>query len=336
MRIVVDAFGGDNAPLCNIEGALAAREEYNVDVVLSGNGEKLKKCAEENGLSLDGIEILEAPEVFSMYSQPTDILRSGKNTSLAVGMQYVADGNADAFVSAGSTGAIVVGGTFICRRIKGVKRPALGSLVPTENGTVMLTDIGANADCRPEMLRQFAVMANAYLNKVSGIKSPKIGLLNIGTEDSKGGELQIEAFRLLKSAPIDFVGNIEAREIAKGPCDAVISDGFTGNVALKMYEGVAITLFSIIKKTFRKNLKTKLAGLLAKRDMRGLKKLFDASEVGGAPLLGVAAPVIKAHGNSDKNAIKNAIRQAKLAAENGLCAAIAEGIAASEAAGKEE
>jgi len=252
-------------------------------------------------------------------------------------MQYVADGNADAFVSAGSTGAIVVGGTFICKRIKGVKRPAIGSLVPTDNGYIMLTDIGANAECRPERLQQFGVMAAAYLEKVSGIKNPKIGLLNIGTEDSKGGELQIESYKLLSASPINFVGNVEAREIAKGPCDAVISDGFTGNVALKMYEGVALTLFSIIKKTFRKNIKTKIAGLLAKKDMKGLKTMFDASAVGGAPLLGVSVPVIKAHGNSNGIAIKNAIRQAKVAAENNLSCAIAEGIAAiTLGEGKEE
>ena len=328
MRIVVDAFGGDNAPLCNIEGAASAVKELGITVVLVGKEDEIKECAAENGIDLKGIEIVNAPDVFSMHDAPTDILKKGKDSSLAVGMKYAADGNADAFVSAGSTGAVVVGGTFICKRIKGVKRPALGSVVPTKEGKTFITDIGANAECRPEMLCQFAAMATAYLTKVEGVENPTVGLLNIGTEETKGGELQIEAYKQLKNSGLNFVGNVEARDVPEGAVDAVITDGFTGNVALKMYEGVSLTLFRIIKKLFKTNPITLISGAIIKPYMGGLKKKFDYAETGGAPLLGVKVPIIKAHGSSNAKAIKNAIKQAAAAVENNLVGAIAEGLAA--------
>lgn len=328
MRIVVDAFGGDNAPLCNIEGAASAVKELGVTVVLVGKEDEIKECAAENGIDLKGIEIVNAPDVFSMHDAPTDILKKGKDSSLAVGMKYAADGNADAFVSAGSTGAVVVGGTFICKRIKGVKRPALGSVVPTKEGKTFITDIGANAECRPEMLCQFAAMATAYLTKVEGVENPTLGLLNIGTEETKGGELQIEAYKQLKNSGLNFVGNVEARDVPEGAVDAVITDGFTGNIALKMYEGVSLTLFRIIKKLFKTNPITLISGAIIKPYMGGLKKKFDYAETGGAPLLGVKVPIIKAHGSSNAKAIKNAIKQAADAARNNLVGAIAEGLAA--------
>jgi glycerol-3-phosphate acyltransferase PlsX len=214
-------------------------------------------------------------------------------------------------VSAGSTGAIVVGGTLIIKRIKGVKRPALGGLIPTPDGrNYLLMDMGANAECRPEMLEQFGVMASVYMEKVEGVANPKIGLLNIGTEDTKGDELRLEAYQLLSKAGINFVGNVESREMPKGVCDAVITDGFTGNIALKLIEGTAGTLFSLIKKVLYKSLPNKLAALVITKDLYNVKNLMDSSEAGGAPLLGVKKPVIKAHGSSDARAIKNAIRQA--------------------------
>lgn len=334
MKIVIDAFGGDNAPLSNIKGAADAKALYGVSVALSGDGESLKKCAAENGISLEGIDIIEAPDVFDMHTPPSEIIKSGKNSSLAVGMKYCADGNADAFVSAGSTGAIVMGGTFICKRMKGVKRAALGTMIPTKNGHTLLMDVGANADCRPEMLQQFGIMASVYLKSVHKIENPVVKLLNIGVEDTKGDELHLAAYPLLKSSPINFGGNIEARDVPEGGADAVVTDGFTGNVALKMYEGVSLTLFSIIKGLFKQSLKTKLAAVLMMKPLKGLKKTFDYSEVGGAPLLGLKSVVIKAHGSSNAKAITNAIRQAMLAVENNIVEATAADIASIEGAAK--
>ena len=237
---------------------------------------------------------------------------------MALAFKELAEDRADAFVSAGSTGAIVVGGTFIVKRIKGIKRPALAGMIPSPDGHYMLLDMGANAECRPEMLCQFGIMASAYLKGVEGKENATIGLLNIGTEDTKGGELQKEAYKLLSEAPINFVGNIESREMPKGVCDAIVTDGFTGNIALKLIEGTAITFFKLIKNSLYKSLKNKLAALVIKKDLYSLKSMMDSSEVGGAPLLGVRKPVIKAHGNSDAKAIKNAIKQAILFTQNNV------------------
>lgn len=322
MKIVLDAFGGDNAPLSNIQGARDAVDELGVTVVLSGDSEKIKKCAEENGISLEGIEILQADTVFGMHEPPAEIIKAGKTSSLAVGLKYCADGNADAFVSAGSTGAIVVGGTFIAKRMKGVKRAALGTVVPTRTGHTLFMDVGANAECRPEMLEQFGVMASVYLKAVHGIENPTVALLNIGAEETKGDELHVEAYKLLKKAPINFIGNVEGRDVPEGSADAVIADGFSGNIALKMYEGVSLTLFGIIKGVLKNGFRNKLGGMLILKSMRGLKKMFDYTEIGGAPLLGLKTVVIKAHGSSNAKAIKSAIRQAVKAVENNIVEAI--------------
>lgn len=318
MKIAVDAFGGDKAPLEVLKGAAAAVKEYGVDVILTGDRGKIEKCAEENGIDISGIEIAHTEGVFDMHDQPTEILRSKKDTSLGLALRLVADGEADALVSAGSTGAIVAGATFMIKRIKGIKRPAIGTVLPSKTRKFMLMDCGANAECRPEMLNQFGIMASVYLKNVEGVENPEIGLLNIGTEDTKGTPLQLEAYKLLQSSPINFIGNIEARDIPAGICDAVIADGFTGNVALKLYEGVAMNLMKMLKGVFLTNIKTKLAYLLAKKPMMGLKRFADYGNIGGAPLLGVKKPVIKAHGGSDANAFKNAIRQAKLCVENNV------------------
>ena len=316
MKIAVDAFGGDNAPLEVIKGAVDAKKEYGVEILLTGNENVIRSVAAENNIDIIGVEIEHTEEIFDMHDQPTDIVRSKKNTSLGLALQLVAQGKADAFVSAGSTGAVVAGATFIVKRIKGVKRPALGTVLPSRTKKFILMDCGANAECRPEMLQQFGIMASLYMQNVEGVENPEVGLLNIGTEDTKGTPLQLEAYKLLKESPVNFVGNIESREMPAGICDCIIADGFTGNIALKLYEGVAMNLMKLIKGVFTTNFKTKISYLLAKKQMKGLKKFADYGDIGGAPLLGVQKPVIKAHGGSNAKAIKNAIRQAKLCVEN--------------------
>ncbi len=319
MRVVVDAFGGDNAPLEIVKGASLASNEYSAEITLTGKEETIKKIISENGLKFYGeLKIVDTDDVISMHDEPTSLVKAHSESSMALAFKELAENKADAFVSAGSTGAVVVGGTLIAKRIKGVKRPALGGIIPAPKGHYLMMDMGANAECRPEMLCQFGIMASAYLEGVEGKKNPEIGLLNIGTEDTKGGELQKEAYRLMQDAPINFVGNIESREMPKGVCDAVITDGFTGNIALKLIEGTSSTLFSLIKEVFYKSLINKLAALVIKKDLGGLKKLMDSTEVGGAPLLGVKKTVIKAHGSSNAKAIKNAIGQAIKFTETGV------------------
>ena len=324
MRIVVDAFGGDNAPEQIVIGAAIASFEYKVDITLTGDKDIIEKVIKDNNMSFYGdLKIVHTTDVISMHDDPTTILKAHKDSSMGIAFKELVDGNADAFVSAGSTGAIVVGGTLIVKRIKGVKRPAIAATLPSPNGHYMLMDMGANAECRPEMLKQFGIMTNVYLQNVCGIESPKIGLLNIGVEDTKGDELRLEAYKLLSESDLNFIGNVEARDMPKGVCDAVITDGFTGNVALKIIEGTASTLFSMIKKVLYKSLPNKLAALVIKKDLYSLKSMMDSSEVGGALLLGVSKPVVKAHGSSDAKAIKNAIRQAKTFAETDVIGKIA-------------
>ncbi len=318
MKIIVDAFGGDNAPLAILQGAQMAVTEYGVTVVLVGDEEKIRACANEHNIAMDGLEILQADDVISMHDEPTEIIKSKKNSSMAVGMKALADGLGDAFVSAGSTGALVVGGTLIVKRIKGIKRVALASMIPGKNNNYLMLDIGANADCRPEMLAQFGVMGSVYMENVEGRKNPTVGLLNIGTEDTKGGELQKESYALLKKSPINFVGNVESREIPKGDTDVIVADGFTGNIALKLIEGVSLTMFSMIKNVLYSSLKNKIGALLIKKGLYSIKSKADYSEVGGAPLLGTRAPVFKAHGASNAKAIKNAIGQAMDFAKTGV------------------
>ncbi|MBQ7288095.1 MAG: phosphate acyltransferase PlsX [Clostridia bacterium] len=326
MRIVVDAFGGDHAPLAPVLGARQAKDAYGVDITLVGKEEEIRACAAENGIDLTGLDIHPAADVFSMHTDPTELIKSGKNSSLAVACQLVADGQGDAVVSAGSTGALVVGGTFIVKRIKGVKRAALGTLIPGAEKPFFMMDIGANAECRPEMLVQFAVMSSVYCKNVLGQENPTVGLLNIGTEETKGTELQKEAYRLLQSAPVNFIGNVEARDVPSGACDIVIADGFTGNVALKLYEGVSMSMFGAIKKIFKKNALSKLAAAMVMGGLKELKGKSDYSVVGGAALLGVQKGIIKAHGSSNANAFQHAIRQALFFCENQVAEKIAENL----------
>lgn len=322
MRIVVDAFGGDNAPLEIIKGSALAEKEFGVQIVLCGNKEVIEKCISDNDIKFNSLEIVHADDVISMHDDPTSLLKAHKDSSMAVAFRELAEGRADAFVSAGSTGAVVVGGTFIVKRIKGVKRPALAAMLPSPDSHYMMMDIGANAECRPEMLLQFGVMASAYLERVEGIENPTVGLLNIGTEETKGTDLQKEAYALLKDSELNFIGNVESRDLPAGVCSAVITDGYTGNIALKLIEGTASTLFSMLKPVFTKNLITKISFLALKGGLRGIKRKMNASEVGGAPLLGTKKPVFKAHGNSDAYAFKNAIGKAMLFAKNDVIGSI--------------
>ncbi|MBR7132869.1 MAG: phosphate acyltransferase PlsX [Clostridia bacterium] len=327
MRVVVDAYGGDNAPLEIVKGAALASKELGVQITLTGKKAEIEKIISENALEFFGETIIiDTDDVISMHDEPTTLLKAHSNSSMALAFKELNEDRADAFVSAGSTGAVVVGGTLLVKRIKGIKRPALAGLIPSPTGHYMLMDMGANAECRPEMLQQFGIMAKAYLERVEGKSNPTIGLLNIGTEDTKGGELQLEAYKLLKATPINFVGNIESREMPKGVCDAVITDGFTGNIALKLIEGTASTFFGMIKKVMYKNIKNKLAALVLKKDLYALKGMMDSTEIGGVPLLGVRKPVIKAHGSSNAKAIKNAIKQAVIFTENGVIDAVSEAL----------
>lgn len=311
MKIIVDAFGGDNAPLEVIKGSAMAVEQLGVEIILTGDENKIKAAAAENNISLNGISIMHTESVIDIHEEPTSIIKERSDCSMAIGLKALADGEGDAFVSAGSTGALVVGATFIAKRIKGIKRAALAPVMPTDKGYMMLVDAGANVDCRPEMLVQFGIMGSCYMERVLGVKSPKVGLINVGAEDTKGREMDIEAYKMLKEAPVNFYGNLEARDIPLGECEVVVSDGFTGNVALKLYEGMGSYFSHTLKDMLMGSFGGKLAALLIMKKIKAFKKKMDYSETGGAVLMGISKPVIKAHGSSNAKAFYNAIRQAK-------------------------
>lgn len=312
MKIIVDAFGGDNSPGEVIKGTAMAVEKLDVDILLTGDESKIKKFAEENNVSMNRITVKHTEAVMDIHEEPTKIIKECSDTSTAVGLKALADGEGDAFVSAGSTGALVVGATFIAKRLKGIKRAALAPIMPTDNGYMMLIDAGANVECRPDALVQFGIMGSCYMERVLGVKSPKVGLINVGAEDTKGRDMDKEAYAKLKEAPVNFYGNLEARDIPLGVCQVAVSDGFTGNVALKLYEGMGSYFSHTLKDMFLKSgLGGKIAYLLLKKQVAAFKKKLDYSEVGGAVLMGISKPVIKAHGSSDAKAFYNAVRQAK-------------------------
>ena len=317
MKIIVDGFGGDNAPLAVLQGCEMAVKEYSVEIVVTGDEETLKKTAQENGVSLDHISFHHAPSVITMEDEPTSILKEKADCSMAAAFQLVKEGKGDAFVSAGNTGAILVGATFLLKRIKGVKRAALASVIPTATGCYLLMDCGANVECRPEILTQFGIMGSLYMKKVMKTANPKVGLINIGAEETKGGELQIAALAQMKEAPINFTGNVEARELPKGAVDVAVADGFTDNIVLKLTEGMGSLMSAKLKEIFGGAV-GKLAGALVLKKIKALKKSMDYTEYGGAPLLGITQPVIKAHGSSNPKAFKNAIRQARDFAQSGM------------------
>ncbi|MBQ1210523.1 MAG: phosphate acyltransferase PlsX [Clostridia bacterium] len=328
MRIFVDAFGGDNAPLAAIQGAADAVAKFGHTVVLCGDEQAIRACAEENGVSMNGIEICHTADVLTMDDEPKSILKEHKNSSMGVGLQALAAGEGDAFVTAGSSGAVLMGATFIVKRIAGVSRPAFASVLPSDTKPFLLLDMGANAECRPEMLLQFARMGALYMSQV--IKQGEtvtVGLLNNGVEEHKGGELQQQAYQLLKESELNFIGNVEARQVPFGAADVVVADGFSGNVLLKTMEGTADMLLKNIKQVFKTNLLTIIGGLLVKPYLGSLKKKMSASAHGGAPILGVRKTVIKAHGNADRVAFMNAIRVAAEAAEADIPARIAAAMA---------
>lgn len=336
MKIIVDAFGGDNAPLAVLRGCELAVGEQGVEIILTGDENKIKTCAAENGISLDSMSIIHTSEVMDMHDSPNEIIKSKKNTSMGAGLTALSEGRGDAFVSAGSTGALAFGATFIVKRIKGIKRAAIGSVMPSYEKPFMLLDCGANVDCRAEMLDQFALMGSIYMEKVIGCKNPRVALANIGAEETKGGELQLNAYKLMQKAEYNFTGNIEARDIAFGKADVVVADGFTGNMLLKMYEGAALAVTKMMKAVFMKNAVSKAGALLVKPGLKDFKKRMDYSEYGGAAFLGISKPVIKAHGSSDANAIKNAIRQAKSFVEGEVIKQITQSLDLVKQQGSEE
>ena len=322
MKILIDAMGGDNAPLCVLQGAAQAAAEFGqgMDLVLLGDETALKACAAQNHIDLAPFTIVPCSEVVDMHDDPVKAARHKPDSSLVKGLTMLKNGEGDAFVSAGSTGALHVGTSLIVRTVKGVKRPALATPMPGAKQNFLLLDCGANAECRPEMLNAFGTMGSVYAQKVMGRAQPQVALVNNGAEDTKGTPIYREAHQLLKANPcIRFAGNIEPRYIMDGDIDVVVCDGFVGNVVLKLTEGVAKTLLGMLKGVFLKNLVTKLCYLGVKGGLGELKRMMDSEEVGGAPLLGAAKPVIKAHGSSKAKGIKNAIRQAKTCVQNDLC-----------------
>ncbi len=332
MKIIVDAMGGDNAPASNVRGALASVREQGVEVILVGRGEDILKVLKDDGIDdlPPGVEIAHASEVVEMCDNPATAFKEKKDSSLTVGLNLLKSGAGDAFVSAGSTGALLSAATLLAKRIKGIRRAAMAPVVPTGAGGAVLIDCGATAECTPEYLLQFAFMGSYYAERVLHRPEPKVGLLNIGAEPTKGTDLQRAAHALLTEADragrIHFVGNVEAREAVYGQVDVIVSDGYSGNIFLKTMEGTGGFLARQLKVMFKKNLLTKLAAVLVSGGLRDFKKLMDAGEVGGTALVGISRPVIKAHGSSDDYAIKNAIRQAADFAGSGIIEDITENI----------
>ena len=312
MKIIVDAFGGDYAPLEILKGAAKAVEELNLEILLTGKADIIRKTAKENDIDLSHMEILDCPDVMPMEDPGTEILKKWKNSSMAVGLCALAEGKGDAFVSAGNSGALTVGATFLVKRIHGIKRIGFAPVIPDGKGCFMLY--------------QFGLMGALYMKKVMQIENPTVGLLNVGTEEHKGSSLQQEAYVLLKNSSLNFVGNVEARSVNGHACDVLVADGFSGNVFLKTYEGTAMMVMGKLKEVLQKNPKTKLAAGLILSDLKGLKKTMDYNEYGGAPLMGCAKPVFKAHGSSKAKTFYNAIRLTKAYVEGNIVSGITKSI----------
>lgn len=316
MKIIVDAMGGDNAPEAIVKGSVYARDRLGAELVLVGRQEEIEKYLGEDR---HGIEIVDAREVVSMEDDPSTATRRKKDSSMTVALNLLKNGGGDAMVSAGSTGALLTGATLIVKRVKGVRRAAMAPVLPSSENGIMLIDCGANAECTPEYLLQFAYMGSFYARRMMGLSDPRVGLLNIGVEPTKGGALQHESYKLLTEAKedgrINFVGNVEASTMLLGGVDVVVTDGFSGNIALKTAEGVAKWLFGELKGVFMSSTKNKIAAAVVKKDVKGIAKRIDPNEVGGTAFLGISKPVIKAHGSSGDEAFFAAIRQAMAFAE---------------------
>ena len=332
MKIILDAMGGDNAPLAFLEGGFRAAQELGVEVILVGRVEELLKLMKDKGIETlpSGVELMDAEQVVDMHDDPATVVRAKKESSMVKGLKLLADGGGDAFVSAGSTGGLLSAATLVVKRVRGIRRAAFGPTIPTKTGNLILIDSGANVECTPEFLLQFGCMGSFAAKLNLGIANPRVALLNNGAEDSKGDPLHKEAYKLLKEAGdkgvIHFVGNIEGREAMLGDCDVLVADGFSGNVFLKGAEGTAMFLGSLIKRALLKNWKTKLGALLMKKELKQTMALMDYRRVGGTMLLGICKPVIKAHGSADTEAVVGAIRQAVEAVNAGVCQAIADNI----------
>lgn len=328
MKIIVDAMGGDNAPEAIVKGSVYARDRLGLELILVGQLEKIDACLGEH--SREGIEIVDAREVVTMEDDPSKACRNKKDSSMTVGLNLLKDGKGDAMVSAGSTGALLTGATLIVKRIRGIRRAAMAPVLPSRDNGIMLIDCGANAECTPEYLLQFAYMGSFYAKKLMGLENPRVGLLNIGVEETKGGELQHNTYAMLKQAGeearLNFIGNIEASTMFLGGVDVVVSDGFSGNVVLKTAEGVAKWLFKELKDVFMMKTVNKLAAAMIKKDVKGIASKIDPNEVGGTALLGISKPVIKAHGSSGDEAFFAAVRQAAAVAGSGIVEDIAENI----------
>jgi glycerol-3-phosphate acyltransferase PlsX len=331
MIIALDAMGGDFAPVSTIEGAVFASRESKHKILLVGHekliAEELLKYSKRYEVKSLNIEIINATEVIAMDEQPVKAVRNKKNSSLSVCAKLVADGNADAFVSMGNSGAIMAAALFYLKRIEGVLRPAILTPFPTVDGHCIISDTGANVDCRPEHLVQFGMMASLFCEKVTGITNPKVGLISIGEESTKGNELTLAAFNLLKMADINFIGNIEGRDISKAKADVVICDGFVGNIILKFGEGLAEMMLKLVRKEFKRCPVAWVSLPFLWFAMKGLRKKVDYTESGGVPLLGVNGVCVVGHGSSNGKAVKNAIFAGARAVEHNLTAGIKETMA---------
>ena len=322
MRIILDAMGGDHAPEAPVLGAIEAAKAYGSQITLVGRGEDILSVLKKHNIENlpEGVQIANAEDVVDMHDDPANVIRKKPNSSMVLGLKMLADGQGDAFVSAGSTGALLSCATLLVKRVKGIRRAAMGPAMPNKaGGKTVILDCGANAECTPEFLLQFGLVGSLHAKATYGVENPKVGLLNIGTEDTKGTPLQKEAYGLLQQASdkglINFVGNIEGRDVPLGTVDVCVCDGFSGNVLLKTIEGTAMFMGSVISKMFKKNALSKLAAALVMKDIKAFKKLLDYREIGGTQFLGIKNAVIKAHGSSDTLAFRNAINQAAQAAQ---------------------
>ncbi|MDY3618579.1 phosphate acyltransferase PlsX [Agathobaculum sp.] len=331
MKIIVDAMGGDNAPESAVWGGALAAKQFGEEVVLVGREEEVRAVLQQKGMAdTPGVSIVNAVDVVDMHDDPATVLRRKPDSSMAVAFKMLKSGEGDALVSAGNTGALLSGATLYGGRIKGIRRGALAPVMPCASGQVMLCDAGANTECTPEYLLQFAFLGSLYAEKINGVKNPRVGLVNNGTEDTKGDTLRKETYKLLRAAGdagrLNFVGNVEGSMVPLGACDVAVCDGFAGNVMLKTIEGVAKFMAGEIKKVFYRNLATKMAYLPCKKGMDEFRDLFNQDKIGGAPFLGIAKPVIKAHGSSNEMAVMNAVRQAIAYTKSGMIEAVSENI----------
>ena len=323
MKIILDAMGGDFAPEAPVLGAIEAAKAYGAQITLVGRGEEILEVLKKHNIENlpEGMEIAHADEVVDMHDDPANVIRKKKNSSMVVGLRMLSEGQGDAFVSAGSTGALLSGATLVVKRVKGIRRAAMAPAMPTKAGSkVIICDCGANAECTPEFLLQYGLVASMYAKKTLGVENPRVGLLNIGTEDTKGTQLQKDAYALLTKAKeqglVNFVGNVEARSVPLGEVDVVVCDGFNGNVLIKTIEGTAMFFGSMMKhKIFKRSFLSKIGYLFCKKGVDDVMKMMDSREIGGTQFLGIKQPVIKCHGNSDPLAFRNGIRQAIQAAQ---------------------